>query len=50
MTRVKLNRLLQSPENENMNDTRLKSEARDRPNATMVNRQVLINNMMDEEE
>ena len=50
MTRVHLNRLLKTPEISDMNDTRLKSEARDRPNATMVNKKVLINNMMDHEE
>lgn len=50
MTRVQLNRLLKTPEMNDVADTRLKSEARDRPNATMVNKKVLINNMMNDEE
>ena len=50
MTKVQLNRLLQTPEIGDVNDTRLKSEARDRQNATLVNRQVLINNMMNDVE
>ena len=56
MTRVQLNRLLKTPEINDVADvaqiadTRLKSEARDRPNATMVNKKVLINNMMNDEQ